>query len=54
MRSVDMGCILGVNAGCTKNVRRPLQLDILIRMVCFWSVGAAKASCMIEKAQVHV
>ena len=50
----SIGCILGGNTGCTTNVRRPLQLDILSKMLCFSSVGVDRAICMIEKAQLHV
>ena len=49
-----MGCTLGVNAGCTTNIRRLFQLDILIRMLCFSNVRVAKGISMIEKAQLHV
>ena len=49
-----IGCILGVNTGCATNVRRPLQLDILSRMLCFSSVGGDRAICLVEKAQLHV
>ena len=37
-----MGCILGVNAGCTTNIRRLFQLDILIRMFLFFECACCQ------------
>ena len=50
--SQSIGCILGVKTGYTTN-ERPLQVNILSRLLCFSSVGGDRAICLIETAHLH-